>query len=89
VSVLHALMMALPFMLGLTVWAVTDDDPSRSRRIATTVLMTCLVGIGMILLYRTGMTERTVEPRSSRGAETSRVDAAVRIGHIGAVKRHG
>ena len=82
-------MIALPFMLGLTAWVVTDDDSSRSRRMATAVVMTCVAGIGMILLYRTGMTERTVGPRASKGAQTSRVDESVRIGHIGPVKRHG
>jgi len=45
------MMIVLPPFLGVTIWFITDDDPSPRRRLLTAAIITVMAAIGMMLLH--------------------------------------
>ncbi len=49
-STLDAILLAIPPLLGISVWVITDDDPSPRRRFWTTSIITVAAAIGVAML---------------------------------------
>ena len=49
-SLLDGLLLAIPPLLGITIWFITDDDPSARRRLLIAWVIMGLAAVGVMLL---------------------------------------